>query len=106
MEETNYITNDLFIIDEAYTSSSIDDSTSYIVVANNCIKNNVQNKNSQSTELITYELFTEKELSYLINTNIINGALNKLAYYNLINNLKNNNYRKTHIKQKNNLLLI
>lgn len=106
MEETNYITNDLFIIDEAYTSSSIDDSTSYIVVANNCIKNNVQNKNSQSTELITYELFTEKELSYLINTNIINGALNKLAYYNLINNLKNNNYTKTHIKQKNNLLLI
>ena len=29
----------------------------------------------------------EKELEYLINKNIINGAMNKLAYYNLINNV-------------------
>ena len=32
-------------------------------------------------------------VKYLIKSNIMNGALNKLAYYNLINNAKN--YNKT-----------
>lgn len=44
-------------------------------------------KNITGTELIDYGLFSEKELEYLINKNIINGAMNKLAYYNLINNV-------------------
>ena len=30
-------------------------------------------------------LFSEEELDYLINKNIMNGAMNKLAYYNLVN---------------------
>ena len=39
--------------------------------------------------ILTQEGFDnlEKELEYLINKNIINGAMNKLAYYNLINNV-------------------
>ena len=104
-EETNYITDDLFIIDQAYTSPGIDNSKTYIVVANNCIKNDKETLNNPSTELIAYELFTENELTYLINNNIISGAINKLAYYNLINNLNNYNYSKIHIKQKTNSLL-
>ncbi|MBQ9072503.1 MAG: NUDIX hydrolase [Bacilli bacterium] len=84
-EETGYITDDLFIVDEAYTSPGIDNSITYIVVANNCIK--LEEKNVNSTEFISYGLFKENELEYLINKNIMNGAMNKLAYYNLINNV-------------------
>ena len=84
-EKTGYISDDLFIVDEAYTSPGIDNSITYIVVANNCIK--ADKKNVNSTELINYGLFSEKELKYLIHKNIMNGAMNKLAYYNLINNV-------------------
>ena len=84
-EETGYISDDLFLVDEAYTFPGIDNSKTYIVIANNCIKTN--EKNITGTELIDYGLFSEKELEYLINKNIINGAMNKLAYYNLINNV-------------------
>lgn len=84
-EETSYISDDLFIVDEAYTSPGTDNSITYIIIANNCIK--TDEKNVNGTELINYGLFSEKELEYLINKNIMNGAMNKLAYYNLINNV-------------------
>lgn len=83
-EETGYISDDLFIVDEAYTSPGTDNSIIYIVIANNCIK--INEKSSNGTELVDYGLFSEKELEYLINKNIMNGAMNKLAYYNLVNN--------------------
>lgn len=41
--------------------------------------------------MVNYGLFTEFELKYLIIKNIMNGAMNKLAYYNLINNTINFN---------------
>ena len=101
-EETGYITDDLFLVDEAYTSSGIDNSKTYIVIANNCIKND--EKNVDSAEFVEYGLFSEKELEYLINNNIINGAMNKLAYYNLINNLDHCNVifnnKKIYVRQK------
>ena len=84
-EETGYVSDDLFIVDQAYTSPGTDNSTTYIVMANNCIK--TAEKNVSSTEFINYGLFSEKELEYLINKNIMNGAMNKLAYYNLVNNV-------------------
>ena len=84
-EETGYVSDDLFIIDEAYTSPGTDNSKTYIVVANNCIK--TDEKREDGTELVEYGLFSEKELEYLINKNIMNGAMNKLAYYNLVNNV-------------------
>lgn len=89
LEETGYITDDLFIVDEAYTSPGIDNSITYIVIANNCSKTN--KKSSNGTELVNYGLFTKFELNYLIIKNIMNGAMNKLAYYNLINNTINFN---------------
>lgn len=88
MEETGYTSNDLFIIDEVYTSVGIDNSISYIVIAKDCIKTN--DVNHVGTEFLTYDLFTKHELEYLINNNIMNGAMNKLAYYNLICNIDNN----------------
>lgn len=84
-EETGYVSDDLFLIDEAYTSPGTDNSKTYIVIADNCIK--IDEKEVNSTELIEYGLFSKKELEYLINKNIMNGAMNKLAYYNLINNV-------------------
>lgn len=84
-EETGYITDDLFIVDEPFTSPGVDNSVTYIVIANNCIK--TDEKKVNGTELINYGLFSEIELKYLINNNIMNGAMNKLAYYNLVNNV-------------------
>ena len=86
-EETSYKTDSLILLDEAYTSPGIDNSKTYIVLANNCIK--TDELYIGGTELVDYELFTEKELKYLIYKNIMNGAMNKLAYYNLINNTIN-----------------
>lgn len=88
IEETGYTSNDLLIVDEAYASVGIDNSISYIVVANNCIKS--KDVNHDGTEFLIYDLFSKEELEYLINNNIMNGAMNKLAYYNLIRNIDNN----------------
>lgn len=109
-EETGYVSRDLFLVDEAYTSLGTDNSKSYIVIANNCIKSN--EKNFTGTELVDYGLFSEKELEYLVNKNIMNGSMNKLAYYNLINNVNdcNDTYIKSSkkiyktLRQKRNLL--
>ena len=97
-EETGYTSDDLFIVDEAYTSPGIDNSTTYIVIANNCIK--IGEKNVNSSELINYGLFSEIELNYLINKNIMNGAMNKLAYYNLVNNVDDCNFTYLKNNQK------
>lgn len=37
---------------------------------------------------MSYGLFSEEELNYLISNNIMSGAINKLAYYNLISNVE------------------
>ena len=83
-EETGYVSDNLFIIDEAYTTLGTNNSKTYVVIANNCIK--IDKKSENGTELVEYGLFSEKELEYLINKKIMNGAMNKLAYYNLVNN--------------------
>lgn len=93
-EETGYVSDDLFIVDQVYTSPSIDNSVTYIVIANNCTK--TDERKVDGTELINYGLFSENELNYLINKNIMNGAMNKLAYYNLVNNVDDCNV--THLK--------
>lgn len=86
LEETGYTSDDLFVIDEAFTSPGIENSTTYIVMANNCIK--TDEVKPSNTELVNYGLFSEKELKYFIYNNIMNGAINKLAYYHLVHNLE------------------
>lgn len=93
IEETGYVSDDLFIVDEAYSASGIDNSVTYIVVANNCIKSD--KKCISGTELVNYGVFSEKELKYLIASNIMNGAMNKLAYYTLIFNTDDCNVHYT-----------
>lgn len=86
MEETGYSSDDVFILDEAFSSPGIDNSKTYIVVANNCVK--VRDPRKDGTELVDYELFNLDELKYMIENNIMNGAINKLAFYSLISNTK------------------
>lgn len=86
MEETGYESDDMFILDEIFSSPGIDNSKTYIVVANNCVKTCEPRKDG--TELVNYELFSLDELKYMIQNNIMNGASNKLAFYSLISNTK------------------
>ncbi len=91
LEETGYTSDNFFILDEALTSPGIDNSTTYIVVANNCVKNgDIKN---DGEELVTYELFNDEELKYVVDNNIMNGAMNKLAYYNFIANVNGSGYK-------------
>ena len=72
--KVGYTSDDLIAIDSTYTSPGIDNSTTHIVVAKNC-------EPIERSEILTYELFSESELQYLIDHKIFNGILNKLAYY-------------------------
>lgn len=90
MEETGFESDDMFILDEVFSSPGIDNSTTYIVVANNCIKSSEVSRDG--TELVDYGLFTYDELKYMIQNNIMNGAINKLAFYSLLSNTTNDDY--------------
>ena len=83
-EETGYTSDNMFILDEAYTLPGIENSTVYIVVANNCEKK--KDIKQDGTELVTYGIFNKKELRYLIENNILKGSLSKLAYYSIFYN--------------------
>lgn len=81
-EETGYVSDNVTLLDESYYSVGIDNSVCCIVRMKNCIKAFNVNPN----ENLTYGIFTEEELKYLLNNNIMCGSLNKLAYYSLQNN--------------------
>lgn len=84
MEETGYSSDNIKIIDEVYTSPGIDNSKTYIAIASNCIKMGEEQK--IGNEIVSYDIFTKKELDYMIENGIICGAMNRLAYFDLINN--------------------
>lgn len=84
MEETGYSSDNVFIIDEVYTSPGIDNSKTYIAIVSNCIK--VGEEQKIGNEIVSYDIFTKKELDYMIENGIICGAMNRLAYFDLINN--------------------
>lgn len=85
LEETGYLSDDLFVVDHAYTSPGIDNSVTYIVIANDCKRE--KDVDQVGTEFLEYGLFSKLDLQYLINNDIMNGAMNKLAYYNLTYNI-------------------
>ena len=80
-EETGYVSDIVTLLDEFYYSVGIDNSICYIVR----MKNSVKAFDVNSNENLTYGIFTEEELKYLLNNNIMCGAINKLAYYSLQN---------------------
>ena len=80
-EETGYVSDNVTLLDESYYSVGIDNSVCCIVRMKNCVKAFDVNPN----ENLTYGIFTEEELKYLLNNNIMCGSLNKLAYYSLQN---------------------
>ena len=80
-EKTGYISDDLFIVDEAYSHSGLNNSVTYIV-ANNCIKTNEEKTNNN------YALFKENELEYLINKTSKNNFYE--LFDNALENISNN----------------
>ena len=84
MEETGYSSNDITLVDSYNSQLGIDGSVINIVKANSCIK--VSDQHLDDSEFINYDLFTVDEISELINEHYINGAGNRLAYYEIINN--------------------
>ncbi len=82
-EETGYVSDELEILDSYNTSLGIDGSMVYIVTANNCVK--VYDQDLDENEYIKYDLFTFDELKELVENNYVNGAGNKLAYYEILN---------------------
>ena len=92
LEETGYTSNNMVLLDEAYTSPGIDNSKTYIVLAENCEK--TDNPTGKGTELLSFGVFTRCELDYFINSNIMNGAMNKLAYFKLITDQPANRTKK------------
>ena len=80
-EETGYVSDIVTLLDEFYYSVGIDNSICYIVR----MKNSVKAFDVNSNENLIYGIFTEEELKYLLNNNIMCGGLNKLAYYSLQN---------------------
>lgn len=81
-EETGYVSDNVTLLDESYYSVGIDNSVCYIIRMKNCVKAFNVNQN----ENLTYGIFTEEQLKYLLNNNIMCGAINKLAYYSMQNN--------------------
>ena len=81
-EETGYVSDNVTILDNSYYSVGIDNSICYVVR----IKNSIKAFNVNPNENLTYGIFTEEELKYLLNNNIMCGTINKLAYYSLQNN--------------------
>lgn len=96
MEETGYSSDNIFIIDEVYTSPGIDNSKTYIAIASNCIK--TSEEQNTGNEIVSYGIFNKKELDYMVENGIMCGAINRLAYYNLTNNV---GYSKNDKKYKN-----
>ena len=80
--ETGYVSDNETILDNSYYSVGIDNSICYVVR----IKNSIKAFNVNPNENLTYGIFTEEELKYLLNNNIMCGTINKLAYYSLQNN--------------------
>ena len=80
-EETGYVSDNVTLLDESYYSVGIDNSVCCIVRMKNCVKAFDVNPN----ENLAYGLFSEEELKYLLNNNIMSGSLNKLAYHSLQN---------------------
>ncbi len=87
LEETGYESDDMYLLDSYRSSLGIDGSTINIVVANNSAK--TSNQILDDSEYINYDLFTLEEIGELINSHYINGAGNRLAYFEIISNKEN-----------------
>jgi len=90
LEETGYYSQNIEIIDNCYSSISIDSSIINIVIAKDCQK--ITNQNISENEYINYSEFTFKELIELINNNYIKSIGNKLAFYKYLNIVNSNKY--------------
>lgn len=91
-EETGYISNDIYILDNYYTQLGIDSGIVNIVLANNCVK--VSDQKLDDSEYINYMEVTFEELKELIRLNYIKSVGNKLAFYELLSTKEEINVKK------------
>lgn len=91
-EETGYISNDIYILDNYYTQLGIDSGIVNIVLANNCVK--VSDQKLDDSEYINYMEVTLEELKELIRLNYIKSVGNKLAFYELLSTKEEINVKK------------
>ena len=98
LEETGYVSDSIYHLDSYYSQLGIDSSITHVVVADNCIKQH--NQNLSHHEYINYMEFSFEELVELINENVINSVGNKLAFYNLVNNVDDCNVIYTDSNKK------
>ena len=100
LEETGYAASKIEILDEAYICPGLDNAKSYIILASSCKQ--VSKPTHEGTELVSYGLFNEQELEYLIDGNIMSGSLNRMAYYSLFKNTDMINGNEEKIKKRKN----
>ena len=89
LEETGYQSDDIEYLDSYCSSLGIDGAIINIVIANNVVK--VSNQNLDDSEYINFDLFSIEELEELIDNHYINGAGNRLAYYEILNIINKKN---------------
>ena len=85
LEETGYACENTKLLDSYYTQLGIDASKVYVVLADGCLKVNSQDLGKY--EYINYDLFSIDEIRELIANQYILSCGNKLAFYNLYDEL-------------------
>jgi len=85
LEETGYTSDDIIFLDNYQSQLGIDSGIVNIVFANDCIK--TDNQNLGESEYINYLELEFNELRELFDNNVINSVGNKLAFYEMINNI-------------------
>ena len=86
LEETGYVSLDIKQIDTCYSQVGIDGSVINIMVAYDCVK--MHDQSLSNNEYINYDEFTFDELQKFVKSNFIKSTGNKLAFYELKEQLK------------------
>ena len=92
-EETGYVSDKLFIIDEYYPSLGYSGEKISIVLAMNCEK--MQEQSLDSDEFVKYFKVNIDEFKYLLDNGFIIDATARLAYYRILEYLSNNDLLNT-----------
>lgn len=92
-EETGYVSNKLFLIDEYYPSLGYSGEKISIVLAMDCEKK--QEQSLDNDEFVKYFKVNIDEFKYLLDNGFIIDATARLAYYRILEYLSNNDLLST-----------
>lgn len=86
LEETGYVSNKLYLVDKYYPSLGYSGESISIVLALDCVKSG--NQDPDDDEFINYFEVSYDEFKFLFKNNYFVDATTKLAYYEVIDYLK------------------